>query len=67
MKRHNPIKVQKYLRGLRYPAQKQQVLHCAQGHGADDDIMALLRRLPEMAFPSPVSLSFEVGRQAESA
>lgn len=60
----NPVKVQKYLRGLRYPAHKQQVLRCAQQQGADEYILRLLERLPDVPFVSPVSLSCEVGRQA---
>jgi hypothetical protein len=67
MKRHNPIKLQKFLRGLRYPAEKGEVLRHAEHHGADEDVLSLLRSLPETAFPSPVSLSWEVGRQAERA
>jgi hypothetical protein len=61
----NPVRVQKFLRGLQYPARKQQVLHCARAHGADERVMALLDRLPDVAFASPISLSCEVGRQAE--
>jgi hypothetical protein len=66
MKAPSPFRVQKFLGGLRYPACKREVLERALERGADDEIMRLLVRLPERPYESPVSLSREVGRQAEN-
>ena len=61
-----PFRVQKFLGGLRYPAQKRDVIERARQRGADPQIMRLLVRLPERPYESPVSLSAEVGRQAQN-
>lgn len=61
----SPFRIQKYLGGLRYPADKQQVLERARSRGADAQLMQVLDLLPERRYESPVSLSCEVGRQAE--
>lgn len=66
MKVPSPFRVQKFLGGLRYPACKRAVLERARERGADGEIMRLLVRLPERPYESPVSLSREVGRQAEN-
>lgn len=63
----SPIRVQKYLAGLRYPARKHQVLERARSRGADAQLMSLLLALPDRDYESPISLSCEVGRQAEQA
>jgi hypothetical protein len=62
-----PFRVQKYLGGVRYPARKHEVLERARLKGADDQVLAALRRLPELEFESPIALSCAVGRQLERA
>jgi hypothetical protein len=59
--------VQKYLRGVRYPARKQQVLERARQKGADEQVLAALRLLPELEYESPIALSCAVGRELERA
>ena len=59
-----PFRVQKCLRGLRYPAAKGQVLERARLHGADELVMRALARLPERAYESPIALSREVSRHS---
>lgn len=61
------LRVQKSLRGLRYPARKNEVLARARERGADEQVMAALSSLPERTYESPVNLSCEIGRQAELA
>jgi hypothetical protein len=63
----SPFRVQKYLAGLRYPASKDDVVERARSRGADAQLLVLLTLLPERDYESPVSLSCEVGRQAERA
>jgi hypothetical protein len=57
-----PFRIQKFLGGLRYPARKGEVLERARQRGADEQVMAALERLPDVAWDSPVSLSRQVGR-----
>ena len=66
MKAPSPFHVQKLLAGLRYPVCKREVIERAHARGADRDVIRLLVRLPERPYESPVALSCEVGRQAES-
>lgn len=61
------FRVQKYLGGLRYPAEKPQILECARRKGADGQTMQALVCLPEREYESPVSVSCEVGRLASVA
>ena len=57
-----PFRLQKYLAGLRYPARKHDAVHRALERGADEQVLGVLRRLPDRWYPSPVELSREVGR-----
>jgi hypothetical protein len=57
-----PFRVQKYLAGLRYPASRQQVVSRALERGADEQLIGVLRRIPDRWYPSPVALSQQVGR-----
>lgn len=60
------FRIQKFLGGLRYPAQKDDVLGHARGRGADAQVMRLLDLLPKRPYESPISVSCELGRQAEA-
>lgn len=56
----SPIEVQKYLHGLEYPAQRQEIK--AEEEGADDDILHLLQRLPDQDYESPIEVSSAVAK-----
>jgi hypothetical protein len=56
-----PIQVQKYLSGLDYPVDKQQIIEKAKAEGAGKEVMAALEQLPERQYDSPVSVSRELG------
>lgn len=62
MARINPIEVQKYLKGVAYPASRQQLLARAQQLGADDRIRSSLEKLPDDAFDTPAEVSQALGR-----
>lgn len=57
-----PIKVQKFLGGLDYPAGKQDILDKAKEHGADEDTLHMLEQIPDQDYASPVAVSREVGK-----
>lgn len=63
-KRPTPFRVQKFLGGLRYPANKPRILDWARHKGADDETMRALVVLPEREYESPISLSRDVARAA---
>ena len=53
----NPIQVQKFLKGIDYPADKETVLSTARENGADDNVMETLRHLSWERFDSPNDVS----------
>jgi hypothetical protein len=50
------VRVEQYLKGLRYPAKREEVLARARLNAAPAEIMQLLERLREKEFPSPDDL-----------
>jgi hypothetical protein len=61
MAKVNPIQVQKFLKGMDYPANKQAVLEHAKQNGADDNVCSTLERLPEEEFTTPAEVSQAIG------
>jgi hypothetical protein len=58
----NPIQLQKFLKGVDYPASKQEVISTARSHGADEAVVSTLERLPMDEFNSPNDISEAFGR-----
>ncbi len=61
MAKVNPIQVQKFLKGIDYPATKQVVLRTAQEQGADENVRTTLEQLPDQEFNSPNDISEALG------
>ena len=57
----NPIELQKSLKGMSYPASKQDLVQRAQDNGADDDIRSALDGLPDTQFDGPDDVSEALG------
>ena len=62
MAKVNPIQMQKYLKGIDYPARKQDLLDRAKQEGADENICATLEKLPDEEFETPADVSKAVGK-----
>ncbi len=62
MAKVNPIQMQKYLKGMDYPANKQELLEHAKKGGADENICATLERLPDEEYETPADVSKAVGQ-----
>jgi hypothetical protein len=58
----NPIQVQKFLGGMNYPANKDEIVKHAKSKGADEKIMQTLEQLPEERFETPADVSKAIGR-----
>ena len=58
----SPIDVQKSLKGLDFPASKDDIVSRARDGGAGDDIMAELEQLPEREYQTPADISKELGK-----
>ncbi|WNZ26048.1 DUF2795 domain-containing protein [Leptolyngbya sp. NK1-12] len=57
----NPIELQKYLKGMNYPASKDDLIDHAEEQGADDDILDLLEQLPDEEYETPTDVNQAVG------
>lgn len=58
----NPIQVQKFLKGIDYPAPKRQLVETARRHGADENVIYTLEQLPDRTFDSPTAIAKEIGK-----
>ncbi len=58
----NPIQLEKFLKGVDYPAKKADLLKQAQKNGADDQARSTLEQLPDQEFNSPTAVSKAVGK-----
>ncbi len=57
----NPVEVEKSLKGVNYPAKKNDLIKHAQQQGASQDVLETLKDLREENFNSPVDVSKAVG------
>ena len=57
----NPIQLQKYLKGMDYPARKADLLKRAEQNGADDQVRSTLEQLPDQQFDSAANVSKAIG------
>jgi hypothetical protein len=62
----SPISIQKFLRGVRYPASKQSLVDHAAGAGADEPVRKALESLPDGSYATPADVSRAVGRGGRS-
>ena len=49
----NPIEVQKHLKGMSYPASKDDLVSTAQQNGADENLLEQLRTMGREDFSGP--------------
>jgi hypothetical protein len=57
----NFIEVQKYLGGIDYPCSRDQLVQAAEGNGGGDEVLELLRGLPEREYSAPTEVSEALG------
>lgn len=58
--RPNPTQIQKFLGGMEYPAGKNQVIDHARGKDAPNDILEVLKQLPEREYEGPTGIIEEL-------
>ncbi|WP_017720495.1 DUF2795 domain-containing protein [Kamptonema formosum] len=61
MAKVNPVRVQKDLKGVDYPASKQDLLEHAKQHGADENVRSTLEQLPDQEYQTPAEVSKAIG------
>lgn len=61
MAKINPIQMQKHLKGVKYPASKQDILSKAQENGGlDDNVRSALEALPDKQYDKPTDVTAAV-------
>ncbi len=58
----NPIQVQKYLKGVNYPASRRDLIETARREGADPNVIATLERIPDRIYHGPTGVAEEIGK-----
>jgi hypothetical protein len=61
--RPNPIQIQKFLKGMDYPAKKRDLIQHAQKNKADKEVISLLEGMKEDSFNSPAEVSKAIGEE----
>lgn len=53
----NPIELQKHLKGLSYPASKEDVVSTAESNGAPNEIIEQLQAMDKEQFDGPTAVT----------
>ena len=60
MAKMNPIELQKHLKGVSYPASKDDIVSQAESNGAGSDILDTLRKIKDGTYEKPTDISHAV-------
>jgi hypothetical protein len=58
----NPLKVQTFLAGMDYPAIKDDIIDYADSREASEDVLDILKEVPDREYENPADLMKEVGK-----
>lgn len=58
----SPAQVEKYIKGIKFPASKQELLQQAESNNANDDVLDILENVPDKKFNSPIEISIAIGK-----
>ncbi len=61
---HGPANIMKHLKGIDFPSDKKKVMeHAKNAEGPDtEDVLEILKQLPEKTYHSPAEIMKEVGK-----
>lgn len=62
MANSSPIEIQKFLKGVVYPASKDDLVEKARSNGAKKELLSILEDLKEGTFANPAEVSKAVGQ-----
>jgi hypothetical protein len=57
----NPIEVEKSLRGINFPAKKQDLIKHAQKLGANEEVLETIKELPQEEYRTAADVAKAVG------
>lgn len=60
-KRPNPIEVEKHLKGIKFPASKQDLIEQARQNQAPGEVLSVLERMPDREFRTAADVAKGVG------
>ena len=60
--RPNPIDLQRHLKGVDYPATRDELVSKAREAGANEDILRALEAIPERDYEDPAQVSEAIGK-----
>ncbi len=58
----SPAAVERYLRGIHFPAEKRELIQHAKENGAPDDVLRVLSRFEDKEYSGAVDVAKEVGK-----
>ncbi len=64
---HSPANVTQHLKGVGFPAHKQDLMRTARDNGADDDVLEVIQSMPDDAFESMADVMKAYGEADRSA
>jgi hypothetical protein len=56
----SPIDIQKALKGMDYPASKEDIVRHAEENGGDKEVIEALKKIPDREYEGPSGVSSEV-------
>jgi hypothetical protein len=56
----SPIDIQKALKGMDYPASKDDIVRHAEENGGDKEVVEALKKIPDREYEGPSGVSSEV-------
>lgn len=65
MAKVTPIEIQKFLKGVDYPAAKEDLVQHAEDQGADENVLSILEEIADQEYETPAEVSKAIG-QVES-
>ena len=63
----SPIAIQRYLKGVGYPANKQTIIARAEENGAEAKVLEFLQELPSQEYDSPIDIQRHFGKGSKRA
>ena len=61
MARANPVEVEKSLKGIDFPAKREDLVQHAKQHGADQEVLETIKNLPEDEFRNAADVTKAIG------
>lgn len=60
----NPMNILKHIKGLDFPASRQEIIDYAKEHGGSEtgDVIKALNRIPDRTYETPAGIMHEIGQ-----